>query len=231
MSPDVNPLSEEILLAVKLNKSTEPLVDALAHIQIDLLRNQLTNDTCKKAFWINVYNAYFLILRKEKGLQKPDIYRNKVICVAGKHLSLDQIEHGILRRFRHKYSLGYLLNPFTPNWLKSLAVAVIDYRIHFALNCGAKSCPPIAFYTPEKLEDQLNLATQSFLEGETIIDQNKSEVRITSLFKWYHNDFGGNAGIRGILKETLNQDFEKYALIYQEYDWSEDLDNFTSDNS
>ena len=40
-----------------------------------------------------------------------------------------------------------------------MAVDVIDFRIHFALNCGAKSCPPIAFYSYDKINDQLDLAT------------------------------------------------------------------------
>lgn len=223
-----NIMSEEILLAVKLNKPTDDLVEKLSNIPQDTSTEQLVNDDLKKAFWINVYNAYFLILRKNHDLQKPAIYRNKVISVAGRSLSLDQIEHGILRRFRHKHSLGYLLNPFTPLWLKKLAVDSLDYRIHFALNCGAKSCPPIAFYTPDKLEDQLNMATQSFLEGDTQIDKEKKEVHITSLFKWYHKDFGGGAGIRNILKEHLNQDFTAYSLVYQAYDWSEELDSFAA---
>ena len=41
----------------------------------------------------------------------------------------------------------------------------MDPRIHFALVCGAKSCPPIKVYTPDSLEDGLDSATMAFCEG------------------------------------------------------------------
>ena len=46
-----------------------------------------------------------------------------------------------------------------------------DPRIHFALNCGAVSCPPIAVYEGESLDEQLDIATEGFLEGNTIVDK------------------------------------------------------------
>ena len=46
----------------------------------------------------------------------------------------------------------------------SVKICTIHYRIHFALNCGAKSCPPIKTFTGEEVDTQLNLATQAFLE-------------------------------------------------------------------
>lgn len=227
----LNQSSELLLLAVKRNKPISELVESIALLPSNLPEEELVNDTFKKAFWINIYNAFFQILRNTQKLQKPEIYQKKIIVIAGKNLSLDQIEHGILRKFRHKYTLGYLLNPFTPSWLKRLAVSKIDYRIHFALNCGAKSCPPISFYTPDQLESQLAMATLAFLESDTLIDPTKSEVQVTSLFKWYHNDFGGNNGIRKILTENLKQSFLEYKVVYQKYDWSENFDNFDENSA
>lgn len=227
---ELNTLSEQLLYAVKLGKETKSIVAELAEGSGNILEEKLINDTLKKAFWINSYNAYFQILRKEHGLKKPEIYKEKRITIAGHQFSLDDIEHGILRRFRYKYSLGFFANPFAASFIKKVAVDVVDYRIHFALNCGAKSCPPIAFYTADRLEDQLELATLSFLEVDTEIKESEKEVHITALMKWFLHDFGGRKGIRKILSQQLNKDFTGYKLVFKPYSWEEELDNFDENN-
>ena len=107
-------------------------------------------------------------------------------------------------------------------------VKKVDYRIHFALNCGAQSCPPIFFYTAESLEEQLNLATQSFLRSETDFDEKNKRVYLTALFKWFYADFGGRRGIRKIYKDQLGKDLRPYKIKFKKYDWSDHLDNFAS---
>ncbi|MTI30478.1 DUF547 domain-containing protein, partial [Xanthovirga aplysinae] len=194
------------------------------------LEKQLPDDTHKKAFWINTYNSFFQILRKYNNLKKPKIFSEKYITIAGQKFSLDDIEHGILRRFRYKYSLGYLSNPFTSSLIKKWAVNFIDYRIHFALNCGAKSCPPIAFYSVGQLEQQLEFAALSFIEGDTEIIDHKKEVHISKLFKWFLKDFGGTKGVRKIINQQLGKDFSAYKLIYKDYSWEEQLDNYAERN-
>ena len=141
--------------------------------------------------------------------------------------SLDDVEHGILRKFRYKYSLGFFPNPFAPKRIKKFSVNHIDYRIHFALNCGAKSCPPIAFYVHEKIDEQLETATLSFLETETQVKPEKKEIHTTTLFKWYLGDFGGTKGIRSILKNKLGIDSSGYKLVFAPYLWEEQLDNYS----
>lgn len=228
---DLLKISEQILLAVKMQKPTSSFVSDLGNMDISSLQNQLCTDNKKKTFWINIYNAFYQILRKEKGLKKPKIYRNKEIRLAGIKVSLDDIEHGILRKYRYKYSLGFFANIFTKRLIKQLAVDTLDYRIHFALNCGAKSCPPIAFYKEASLEQQLDLATLSFLEGESEFDDQKKEVHTTALFQWFLGDFGGISGIKKIFKQHLHKDISDYKIKYKEYSWEEDLDNFVSANS
>jgi hypothetical protein len=141
-------------------------------------------------------------------------------------ISLDTIEHGILRRNRFKYSLGFFGNLFTRPFVKNHMVDEIDYRIHFALNCGAESCPPIAFYNVDKLEMQLDMATQSFLEGETSYDDHDKVVLTTSLFKWYYGDFGGRNGINAIFSKQLGKDISSYGIKYTDYSWEDQLGNF-----
>jgi len=219
-------LSEKLILQLKMENPFQDIVDNLAELPVDSLRS-LNDDNKKKAFWINLYNAYFLILRKHLQFQKSEIYTSKLITIASQKVSLDDIEHGILRRYRIKKSLGYLPNIFAPSWIKKLAVAKIDYRIHFALNCGAVSCPPIAFYNSERVEHQLEMATYSFLEGETKIDEENKIISISKLFLWYKGDFGGDSGIRKIIKQYLKIESKGYTLIYSPYNWEEDLFNFS----
>ncbi|OEK08725.1 hypothetical protein A8C32_00130 [Flavivirga aquatica] len=221
-------LSEQLLLAVKKGEDTTALRLQLKKIDFNVLMRYLINDDYKKAFWINIYNAYFLILRKEKQIEKPTIYKKKLFEIAEKQFSLDDVEHGILRRNKYKYSRGWITKLFGTKIIKNTMVKSLDYRIHFALNCGAKSCPPIAFYTVDNISNQLDMATQSFLEGESNFDDEKKEVKTTALFNWYLADFGGDKGVRTIFKNQLNRDISGYTIKYKTYSWEENLDNFIS---
>ncbi len=217
---------QRLLLAVKMEEATEDLVGEIAQIDLNELQSNLRDDEFKKSFWINIYNAFFQILRK-KEIEKPEIFRSKLVELGETHFSLDDIEHGILRRHRWKFSKGYLANPFASSLIKGLAVDSIDYRIHFALNCGAKSCPPIAFYDPERIDEQLDVATLSFLESETDVDEAKKKVHVSALFSWFAADFGSRSGTLKILSEKLDRDLDGFSLVFKEYSWEEDLGNFS----
>lgn len=225
---NLNHLSEQLLLNVKMEKDTSEIQLKLKNFNLKSLLTSLSNDDKKKAFWINIYNAFFQVLRKEKQIVKPDIYKKRLFTIAGKLLSLDDVEHGILRKYKYKYSLGFFANIFTSKFIKANTVDILDYRIHFALNCGAKSCPPIAFYNVVNIDTQLNLATQSFLEGESDFDNDKKIVYTTALFKWYYADFGGNNGVKKIYKKQLQKDISDYKISYKEYSWEEELNNYTN---
>ena len=217
--------AKKFLLAVKMQEPITGFVAALASAPNDELKTQLVSDYDKKAFWINIYNAYFQTLRNQ-GHQKPAIYRKRLFVVAGQSFSLDDVEHGILRRFKYKYSLGFFSNIFVKRRIRRLAIDQLDYRIHFALNCGAKSCPPIGFYDSEIIDTQLDLATQSFLEAETDIDHSRKVLRTTSLFKWFLADFGGKEGIRTIYRDQLSIDVRGYKIQFKAYSWEDALSNF-----
>ncbi len=222
-----NDLSGKLLLVVKNNQPHEEVARTLARRSPEQLQSDLPDDGRKKAFWINVYNAYYQILRKVRKLEQPQIFTAREIRIAGQRFSLDDIEHGILRKYRLKHSMGYLRNPFVNHLIRQLAVDQIDYRIHFALNCGAESCPPIAFYHPDRIDEQLEAATLAFLEGETKVYADRREIHVSRLFSWFINDFGGKKGIRRILSEKLELDTEGFQLKYRPYSWKEALDNYT----
>lgn len=222
-------VSQVLLLNVKLEQPTILEMQTLERISMLDFQHQLNTDTLKKAFWINIYNAYFQILSSSMDAKMKTIYKDKSIKIAQNSFSLDDIEHGILRKYRWKWSFGYMPNPFVSPLIKSLTIKTMDYRIHFALNCGAKSCPPIAFYSEDTLDKDLNKAMHSFITSETTIDDNKKKVFTSKLLLWYRSDFGGSSQIKKLLQEVLNQDFTQYNVSFKAYNWELKLKNYTSD--
>ncbi len=223
-------LSEELLLSVRTESPTDSLEAVFAGMSFAELRDGLSDDKARNVFWINLYNAWYQILALRDDVDKDNIFTAKLIPVAGETFSLDAIEHGILRRHRWKYGLGFLPRPFTPRAVRQLSVQQLDYRIHFALNCGARSCPPIAFYSYDSIDEQLDLAARAFLSSETEIDDAAREVHTSRILQWFIGDFGGKRGVREVLAKYLDRDLQGFAIHYKEYDWGEDLMNFVSED-
>lgn len=223
----ITELSGQLLLQIKKQAATKIEQDALASYSMSQFVEELRSDNALKTFWINIYNAYYQILAADHNQSKGSIYKRKEIKIAGELFALDDVEHGILRRYRWKWSKGYIPHPFTPALIRKLAAKKIDYRIHFALNCGAVSCPPIAFYREEQIEQQLEMATASFLESETKIETSSKTVYSTALFSWFAGDFGGKKGALQIIGRVLNHDLKDFKLKYTKYNWDKKLANFS----
>ena len=217
-------LAVELLLAVKMNTNYTHLVKFLANVEESKFEKDLNSENNKKSFWINCYNAFYQIeILKDNS---KSVYKNKTICIANQKLTLDEIEHGILRKGKFVIGFGYLKNPFFSNWIKKNQVLNLDYRIHFALNCGAKSCPAIAFYTSENLDQELDIATESFLKSETEINQNQNVIITSKLLYWYSGDFNGKNSVKKIISEIFKQNLNSFKIKYSNYDWSPKLKNF-----
>ena len=219
-------LSGQLLKEVKYAVPSVETEKSLEVLDRESVIGGLGDDEAKKTFWINIYNAWYQLLAVREKLNRPEIFTRKAILIAGMNFSLDDIEHGILRRYRWKFSMGYFPSFFPGKLIKQLAVSRIDYRIHFALNCGAVSCPPILFYSYENLESQLDAATRSFLLSETEIDDQKKEVRVSKIMDWFRGDFGGKKGIQKIISDIFKKDFNGYDLAFKTYDWDKKLGNF-----
>lgn len=180
------------------------------------------------AFWINTYNAATqdaLRADPERFEHRRRFFSAPITTVAGTEVSLDTIEHGVLRRSRWKYGLGYLPNPFPSAFVRRHRVDELDPRIHFALNCGAASCPSITAYEPETVDERLDHATATYLRNETVLED--GTVRVPRQMLWYHGDFGGASGIRRRLREHGVIDASASPRIrYRGYDWALLLDAF-----
>jgi hypothetical protein len=224
-SADLPELSGKFLYNIKTGRPADSIRNVLQTLSAETIATSLNNDSQKKTFWINMYNAWYQVLAQQ-GYKAPKIFTEKALKFKDFALSLDDIEHGILRKHRWKYSLGYFGQLAPGKVILMLTVEKIDFRIHFALNCGARSCPPIAFYDLKNLEEQLELASRSFLTAETRVDRLKKTVTVTKIMQWFAGDFGGTEGQLKILSRYLGGDFSGFRIIYKDYDWTEDLMNF-----
>lgn len=229
---DFNKLSEEFLQNIKNGKDTRAIQDRIANTTLTELTSSLITDTHQLAFWINIYNAYILVILSENPElydDKKAFFKKEQIPIAGKLLSFEKIEHGIIRKSQWSLGQGRIRKWFPNKLERRLRIRKRDYRIHFALNCGAKDCPPVTIYNPEELDEQLDQGTELFLKQNSDYHPEKNEVAVTSLFNWFRGDFGGKQGIKKILKEfeviPTTKDID---ISYKNYDWTLDLDNWTN---
>ena len=166
------------------------------------------------AFYINAYNAWTikLILSgypgiksiKDMGSLFKSPWKKKISRIDGKIITLDDIEHSILRpRFK-------------------------DPGVHFAINCAAKSCPPLRSepYRGGDLDRQLDEMTKAFVNDS---ENNRLEghtLYASSIFKWFAEDFNEDIigfffkYAKGDLKEQLEARMGKIKVKYLDYDWS-----------
>jgi hypothetical protein len=166
------------------------------------------------AFYVNAYNAWTikLILSgypgvesiKEFGSFFKSPWKRKFVKLGGKTTTLDNIEHDILR----------------PGFK--------DPRVHFAVNCASKSCPPLYAepFTGSRLNAQLNTATKHFINNPKFNRLEKNTLYVSSIFKWFSEDF--NDDIIGFFEQYASPEL-KNAIIarrssleaeYLDYDWS-----------
>jgi len=162
------------------------------------------SNAARKAFLINIYNSLVIQALIEGQLSRfPGgtisrlyLYAKAAYTIGGYPFSLNEIENGLLRVNRLS-AVPYTSLPFgDEDPRRNYMLTECDPRIHFALNCGAKSCPPIAVYSSEEqeLNNQLQTATQGFLESNVRVDKESGKIFLSKLFQWYRQDFGSTDG-------------------------------------
>lgn len=198
------------------------------------LQRSLNTSTRQLAFWINVYNGYTQhFLKSDPSLFLADrraYFSKPQIAMAGDLVSLEDIEHGVLRRGATIYTLGHVRTLiFRSAFIRRFAVTAVDYRIHFALNCGAASCPAVMPYTADAVDAQLDAITDDYLLREARYDLTRDEVQVPALLRWFSADFeGGSAAAKrrilqrhGVLPEGADP-----SLVYRAYDWTLRVRNY-----
>jgi hypothetical protein len=158
----------------------------------------IEGDAARIAFWVNLYNALLLHCLCRRPLKGNLLLHlrmfDRVAYRVGPHAyPLNLIEHGVLRGNRRAP-----LRPRRPlrtgDPRTAAAPAEADARIHFALNCGAVSCPPIHAYDAGSLDTRLEAATTAYLRSETTVDTESRRIRLPRLMRIYRADFGGREG-------------------------------------
>ncbi|WP_354580897.1 DUF547 domain-containing protein [Hymenobacter sp. UYP22] len=166
------------------------------------------------AYWINAYNAYTirLILDHYPVQSIKDIgskikipfvttpWAAKFFSIGGEKMSLDNIEHGILRK---KYN---------------------DPRIHFALVCASISCPRLRneAYTAAQLEKQLDEQGRDFLNNPAKNKISKSEARLSKYFDWYKGDWqnNGQSVVKWVNRYSTTKIDASTKVTYLDYNWN-----------
>ena len=158
------------------------------------------------AYWINLYNAATiqLVLQSYPVKSIRDISNGKpwddVFITAGaRKYSLNNIEHDILRK------------------------QFADPRIHFAINCAAKSCPKLlnAAFDKDRLDMQLNSLAKSFVNDPFKNKITATQIDISEIFNWYRQDFTQQGSLIDFLNTWSAVRISASASIhYLNYDWS-----------
>ena len=166
------------------------------------------------AFYINAYNAWTikLILAGYPGVKSiKDLgsffkspWKKKICRIDGEVITLDRIEHGILRpRFK-------------------------DPRVHFAINCAARSCPPLRPepYQGAILDQQLDGMASAFINDPSNNHLEENTLYVSKIFDWFEEDFNGDVVgfileyAKGGLKKRLESKKGDIVIKYLDYDWS-----------
>jgi len=227
------PCVQALLDATRTDGDVEMHLAALAAYDDDALVPLREDRRIALAFWLNLYNAatQLLLDRRpelyESALRTVRFFRAEAVTVAGTPLSLNDIEHGILRGSQSVVGLGYLPRLRPSAFERRYRLESVDPRIHFALNCGAASCPAIRRYEPDRVDEQLDLATRSYLESSVEYDADAGVVRVPRVFLWYRGDFGGGSGIREFLAayDAVPAGAEP-RIRHRSWDWSPEPGKF-----
>jgi hypothetical protein len=164
------------------------------------------NRSEQKAYWINLYNALtvevilsrypvasIMDINISPGLFARGPWGAKLLSVEGEKLSLDDIEHRILR----------------PIWK--------DNRVHYAVNCASLSCPnlqPVA-YTSDNLDLLLEQGARDYVNHPRGVAIKDGKLRVSSIYVWFQEDFGGSA--EGLMEHWLKYANSTLAEILKNY--------------
>lgn len=165
-----------------------------------------SGDSEKMAFWINAYNALTIDLIADnfplgsiRELDGGDPWESRRFTVAGQLVTLNHIEHMILR------PMG-------------------DPRIHAAVNCASRGCPPMSriAFTGAGLDAQLNAVSAAWINANGVtIDPDANMVSLSKIFEWYGEDFlpGSEQDIPGIdgTREAAINFISRYVPQHAEY--------------
>ncbi len=171
----------------------------------------------QRAFWINLYNALTIDVVLDRypvktikdislggGFFSSGPWKASLVTVEGRKLSLDNIEHDILRKV----------------WS--------DPRVHYAVNCASMSCPNLLAkaFTGASLDTMLTQGARAYINHPRGVRVSGTKVYLSRIYNWYRSDFGATdmellrhlaAFAEPVLKKQLGG---VEAIAGYDYDWS-----------
>jgi hypothetical protein len=167
------------------------------------------------AYWVNLYNARTVALVLDHypvesirdikfGLFSFGPWSEPIMEVQGRRLSLNDVEHGIIR----------------PIWR--------DPRIHYVVNCGAVGCPELgkSAYTGDTIEASTDAAAREYINDPRGVRLDRGRLTVSKIYGWFEQDFGGSAAgvlahLRRYAAPPLAARLERHSRIDDyAYDWS-----------
>jgi hypothetical protein len=150
-------------------------VERLAAVSPESAPDMFASSDDRKRYYLTAYNALVLFFAAEAYPSKHALwgrlgfFKDKDIVLGGRELTLNELEHGVIRK------------------------QFLDPRIHFYLNCGAASCPPLQAraIADGATEDELEHATRRFVNdpSNVRVDAANRTLYLSKVFEWYEEDF------------------------------------------
>ena len=222
LSAHVNELGEVDYAAIKRSPAPlESYLVRLAKASPQSHPDRFPSPDHELAYWLNAYNA-FTVKGVVDGYPAKSIrdlgfrfgfFRKKAFVAGGVTMSLDHIEHEIIRK-----QFG-------------------DPRIHFAIVCASISCPRLdrQAFRGETLDQHLDRLARRFMSERrnVTITEGANEIRLSKIFDWFQDDFARSSESRG--KQAVLSFIREYAddrlrssidrlrnpkVTYHDYDWS-----------
>ncbi len=158
------------------------------------------------AFYLNAYNAWILheALGKYPTSSVKDalftFFTGKRITVAGQQMSFNALEKDTIRS---KFN---------------------DPRVHFALNCASRSCPPLnrTAFSGDKLDGQFEALAKGYVNSDHGVKYNAAAktAELSKIFDWYKDDFKADGGAVAFINKRRSPPIPADAKVsYQEYNW------------
>jgi hypothetical protein len=182
-------------------QAIQTVVDGIAKENVSAMEKKQ-----QLAFYINAYNAWILheALGKYPTKSVKDalftFFTGKRIKVAGQETSFNTLEKETIRS---KFG---------------------EPRVHFALNCASRSCPPLnrEAFSAGKLEEQLEKLAKGYVNSERGVKYSAESktAQLSKIFDWYKDDFKSEGGPLAFINKRRSTSIPNDAKIsYQDYDW------------
>lgn len=190
-------LANKLIYAVYKSSPTADLLTEINNLSKQQLKNDLFNDSARICFWVNLYNSAVQLKQADSANRNNKKYFTTTgISVAGKFVTLQQIEMGMLRGSRYNCKNNKQKKKVS-SLEESCRVKNPDWRVYFMLNTGVVNDPFISFYEPLQYDHQRNLATRFYVTPRV----NNGTLVLPSRFACYRVIAGTDEAVKAYLQQ------------------------------